>query len=72
MLAALGGRQNVSEVECFAGRMLMRISDPKAVDEHALRALGVRGVAHPNAGSLQVLVPGSAEAWMQPLRQLLA
>ncbi len=38
----------------------------------ALRALGVRGVAHPSAGSLQVLVPGSAEAWMQPLQQLLA
>jgi PTS system N-acetylglucosamine-specific IIC component len=72
MLAALGGRQNVSEVECFAGRMLMRISDPKAVDEVALRALGVRGVARPNAGSLQVLIPGSAEAWIQPLRQLLA
>jgi hypothetical protein len=51
---------------------LMRISDPKAVDERALRALGVRGVARPSAGSLQVLVPGSAEAWMQPLRQLLA
>jgi len=72
LLAALGGRQNVSEVECFAGRMLMRISDPKAVDERALQALGVRGVARPSAGSLQVLVPGSAEAWMQPLRQLLA
>ena len=72
MLAALGGRRNVSEVECFAGRMLMRISDPKAVDEHALRALGVRGVARPSAGSLQVLVPGSAAAWVQPLRQLLA
>jgi PTS system N-acetylglucosamine-specific IIC component len=72
MLAALGGRRNVSEVECFAGRMLMRISDPKAVDEQALRALGVRGVARPSADSLQLLVPGSAEAWMQPLRQLLA
>jgi PTS system N-acetylglucosamine-specific IIC component len=72
MLAALGGRRNVSELECFAGRMLMHVSDPKAVDENALRALGVRGVAHPSAGSLQVLVPGSAEAWMQPLRQLLA
>ena len=72
MLAALGGRRNVSDVECFAGRMLMRVADPKAVDERALQALGVRGIARPSAGSLQVLVPGSAEAWMQPLRQLLA
>ena len=72
MLAALGGRQNVSGIECFAGRMLMRVADPKAVDERALQALGVRGIARPSTGSLQVLVPGSAEAWMQPLRQLLA
>jgi PTS system N-acetylglucosamine-specific IIC component len=72
MLAALGGRQNVSQVESFAGRVLMRIADPKALDERGLRALGVRGVARPTADSIQVLIPGSAEEWAQPLRQLLA
>jgi PTS system N-acetylglucosamine-specific IIC component len=72
LLAALGGRQNVSHVEAFAGRVLMRIADPKALDERGLRSLGVRGVARPSAGSIQVLIPGSAEEWAQPLRQLLA
>ncbi len=71
MLAALGGRQNVADVECFAGRMLVRIADPKAVDEPALKRLGIRGVARPAAGSMQLLIPGIAADWTQPLRRLL-
>ena len=72
MLTALGGRQNVAEVEWFAGRVLVRIADPKAVDEPALKKLGIRGVARPTASSLQLLIPVSAEDWTQPLRRLLA
>jgi phosphotransferase system IIB component len=72
LLAALGGRRNVGDVECHAGRVLVRIADPKIVDERALRTLGIRGVARPTAGSMQLLIPGSAEDWAQPLRQLLA
>jgi hypothetical protein len=49
----------------------MRIADSKAVDEHALGALGIRGVAH-TAGLTQLLIPGSAEKWAQPLWRLLA
>ncbi|HEY0802657.1 MAG TPA: N-acetylglucosamine-specific PTS transporter subunit IIBC [Steroidobacteraceae bacterium] len=72
LLAALGGRRNVSGVESFAGRVSLRISDAGAIDELALSALGVRGVAHPTAESIQLLVPGSVEEWAQPLRRLLA
>ena len=72
LLAALGGRRNVGDVECHAGRVLVRIADPKIVDERALRTLGIRGVARPTADSMQLLIPGSAEDWAQPLRQLLA
>jgi PTS system N-acetylglucosamine-specific IIC component len=72
MLAALGGRQNVANVETFAGRLLLRVADPKAIDERTLGTLGIRGVAHAAAGSIQLLIPGSAEEWAQPLRRLLA
>jgi N-acetylglucosamine PTS system EIICBA or EIICB component len=72
LLAALGGRRNVGDIECLAGRVLVRVADAKIVDEPALRTLGIRGVAHPAADSLQLLIPGSAEDWAQPLRQLLA
>jgi PTS system N-acetylglucosamine-specific IIC component len=71
-LAALGGRRNVGDIECHAGRVLVRVADAKIVDESALRALGIRAVAHSSAGSLQLLIPGSAEDWAQPLRRLLA
>jgi N-acetylglucosamine PTS system EIICBA or EIICB component len=71
MLAALGGRHNVGEIECHAGRVLVRIADAKKVDEPALRGLGIRGVAHSAAGSMQLLIAGSAEDWAQPLRRLL-
>ena len=72
VLAALGGRQNVRDLEILAGRLSMLIADPKAVDEGALMALGIRGVAHPTADSVQLLIAGSAEAWVQPLQRLLA
>ena len=71
LLAALGGRRNVEDVESHAGRVLVRIADAKIVDESALRSLGLRGVAHPSAGSMQLLIPGPAEDWAQPLRRLL-
>ena len=71
MLAALGGRRNVADLEIVAGRLSMRIADSKAVDERALGTLGIRGVAHA-AGLIQLLIPGSAEEWAQPLRRLLA
>jgi PTS system N-acetylglucosamine-specific IIC component len=72
MLAALGGRQNVADLEIVAGRLSMRIADLKTLDERALGTLGIRAVAHTPAGLIQLLIPGSAEAWAQPLRQLLA
>jgi PTS system N-acetylglucosamine-specific IIC component len=72
LLAALGGRQNIAGLEIVAGRLSMSIADSKAVDERKLGKLGIRGVAHPSAGSIQLLIPGSAEEWAQPLRRLLA
>jgi N-acetylglucosamine PTS system EIICBA or EIICB component len=71
-LAALGGRANVGDIHCHAGRVLVGISDLKLVDEAALRALGIRAVARPTSGPLQLLISGSAEEWAQPLRRLLA
>jgi PTS system N-acetylglucosamine-specific IIC component len=72
LLAALGGRQNIADLEIVAGRLSLSIADSKAVDERKLGKLGIRGVAHPSAGSIQLLIPGSAEEWAQPLRRLLA
>lgn len=71
VLAALGGRKNVGAVNCFAGRVAVSVTESAAVDEPALHRLGVRAVVLLSAGSIQLLVPGSAEDWAQPLRRLL-
>jgi PTS system N-acetylglucosamine-specific IIC component len=70
-LAAMGGRNNLAAVEGFAGRLLMRVADPKAIDERVLGTLGVRGIAHPAPGSVQVLVSGPVEAWAEPLKRII-
>jgi N-acetylglucosamine PTS system EIICBA or EIICB component len=72
LLAALGGQKNVIAVESLAGRLSLRVTDPKAVDEPALSNLGVRGVAHLSAGSIQVLLPSPVDEWMEPLLRLIA
>ena len=70
-LAALGGRGNVVELATAAGRLLIRTAQPGSVDEPALKKLGIRGIAHSAADSIQILTPGSAEEWAAPLRGLL-
>jgi PTS system N-acetylglucosamine-specific IIC component len=72
VLAALGGRGNVTAVESLAGRVAVRVTEFAAIDPGLLMTLGVRGIAHPSAASVQLLVSGSAEDWLQPLRRLLA
>jgi N-acetylglucosamine PTS system EIICBA or EIICB component len=72
MLAALGGRGNVRDLEVYAGRLLVRAAKPELVDERALTALGVRGIARPDGASIQLLVAGRVEEWAEPLRRMLA
>ena len=71
LIAALGGRDNIVDFATFAGRLLIRTARPDQVDELALGRLGIRGIAHPAADRLQVLVPGPVEAWAEPVRSLL-
>jgi N-acetylglucosamine PTS system EIICBA or EIICB component len=72
ILAALGGRGNVREVDAFAGRLLVRTDRPEIVDERALTALGIRGIARTTGAPLQLLVAGSAQDWVEQLRKMLA
>jgi PTS system N-acetylglucosamine-specific IIC component len=71
MLAALGGLGNVSKLETAAGRLLISTVRPDLIDEPALRALGIRGVARAGGVPIQVLVAGGVEDTAEPLRRLL-
>jgi N-acetylglucosamine PTS system EIICBA or EIICB component len=71
LLAALGGRTNVMDLETAAGRLLIRTARPESIDEPALAKLGIRGIARSSADRVQVLVTGVVEEWAEPLRRLL-
>ena len=72
LLTALGGRANVREIEVVASsRLRVRVANSAAIDEEAIRALGLRGIARPAADRVHVLVGPSAEGALTSLRALV-
>jgi PTS system N-acetylglucosamine-specific IIC component len=71
LLAALGGRANVRAVEAAASRLRVSVGDAALVDRAAIRGLGLRGTATPNAGCVHVIVGPAAGAACAALRRLL-
>ena len=55
-LSALGGAENVLEVEACATRLRLSLVDNARIDETALKRLGVRGVIRPATGSAQIII----------------
>lgn len=53
--AALGGASNILRTDLAQGRLLLTLRDANVIDEPALAALGVRGVARPAVGSVHLL-----------------
>jgi PTS system N-acetylglucosamine-specific IIC component len=68
LLAALGGHPNISELGASSTRVRVGVVDPNAVDESALRALGLRGIARPAPQRLHLLIGPAAEAALAALR----
>jgi len=70
LLAALGGRENVRELDAVASsRLRVGVVNANAVDETALRALGLRGIARPSSNHIHVLVGPAAEEALAALRR---
>ncbi len=71
LLSALGGPTNIRAIETASTRLRINIVDPKAVNESAITALGLRGVAHAAPNWLHVIVGPQAASAGSTLRQLL-
>ena len=68
-----GGRENVREIEAVASsRLRVRLANGAAVDEGAIRSLGLRGIARPAADRVHVLVGPSANEAVTLVRALIA
>ena len=54
-IAALGGKDNIIDVDNCATRLRMEIADTSKVDEHALKRAGAAGTIKPGGHSVQVV-----------------
>ena len=72
LLAAIGGPQNVREVNPVSSRLRIAVADANRVDTGALQRLGLRGSALVAPHSLHVIVGPAAAATCTALRELLA
>jgi PTS system N-acetylglucosamine-specific IIB component, Glc family (TC 4.A.1.1.5) len=70
ILAALGGKENLVELESCITRLRLVVKNPGAVDEKRLKALGAVGVM--KAGQVvQVVLGTSAERIEQIMKDMI-
>lgn len=70
IIEALGGADNIEEIEACATRLRTVVSDPSLVQEKALKAAGAFGVLR--AGSvLQVIVGGEADGLAMDINDII-
>jgi PTS system N-acetylglucosamine-specific IIC component len=70
-ISALGGATNLVSVDACTTRLRLLVADQAAVDEAALRQLGVRGLVRPSANTLQVVVGAMADQVAGEIRSAL-
>jgi PTS system N-acetylglucosamine-specific IIC component len=70
LLAALGGRRNLTDLGTASTRLLVTVRDAASIDEKALQALGLRGIARPASQTLHILIGPNAGAAHTALQAL--
>jgi N-acetylglucosamine PTS system EIICBA or EIICB component len=70
-VTALGGAQNLTEVEACTTRLRLVLVDNKAVDEAALKRLGARGIIRTSPSGLQVVLGPIADQVAGEIRAAL-
>ncbi|SDM84644.1 glucose PTS transporter subunit EIIB [Actinomyces ruminicola] len=69
IVAGLGGRENISDLEPCITRLRVEVIDQDKVDEEALRATGAFGVVR-SGRVVQVVVGPTADAIAQEIAEL--
>ena len=70
ILRALGGAQNVEDIEGCITRLRTEVADSSVIDEPALKAAGAHGVMV-SGGIVQVVVGPEAENQAEDIQDLL-
>lgn len=69
-MSALGGKENMIDIDNCVTRLRLKVKDTKEVDEAELKRLGARGVIKLNATDLQVVVGTQVESLANDLKKL--
>lgn len=69
ILAALGGDDNIDDLEACITRLRVEVDDPSLVDESALKATGAFGVVQQGT-SVQVVVGPEADTLVEDIEDL--
>ncbi|TFC93622.1 PTS sugar transporter [Cryobacterium breve] len=70
ILAALGGKDNIVEIEACITRLRTEVTDPTVVNEAALKAAGAHGVFR-SGTIVQVVVGPEADNLAEDIEDLL-
>jgi PTS system N-acetylglucosamine-specific IIC component len=70
-VTALGGAQNLTEVDACTTRLRLVLADNKAIDEATLKRLGARGILRSSAQGLQVVLGPIADQVAGEIRAAL-
>ena len=71
VLAAIGGKGNVANVDYCATRLRFEIKDYTAVDEKAVKAAGAAGVVRPSKNACQVIIGTKVQFVYDELKKML-
>lgn len=71
VLAAVGGKENVANLDYCATRLRFEIKDYTAVDEKAVKAAGAAGVIRPSKNACQVIIGTKVQFVYDELKKML-
>lgn len=71
ILSALGGKENVAEIDNCISRLRLVLNDTSVVNEHLLAATGSMGIVKIDQNNIQVVYGGKVEKAAQSLKQEL-
>ncbi|GAB6137828.1 glucose-specific PTS transporter subunit IIBC [Halanaerobaculum tunisiense] len=71
ILAALGGAENIEDIDACITRLRLEVVDDTKIDEARLKDLGASGVMKPGGGSVQVIFGPKSDALKDKIKKLL-
>ena len=70
ILAGLGGKENIKEIDYCATRIRTEVKDYTQVDEKTIKKAGVAGVIRPDKSTVQVIVGPKVQFVYDELKKL--